>query len=76
MRGRWAVGLALGYFLLMPLWSFLPGGAIWAFASGLAGAVVAIVAVRHGERAITVLAAMIPLAFVAAFILGELLVPH
>ena len=75
--GRWAVALALGYFVLMPLWPVLPGGAAAAFLSGLAGSVVAIVAVwRHDERAVAVLAAMVPLGLVVLFIAGELLLPH
>lgn len=75
--GWWAVGLCLGYFVLMPLWSVLPGGAAAAFLSGLAGGVVAVVAARrHGERSIAVLLAMIPLALVAVFVLGEFLLPH
>lgn len=34
--GRWAVGLALAFPVLMVAWSILPGGAMLAFASGLA----------------------------------------
>lgn len=47
------------------------------FASGLVGAVVALVAiVRSRERAIAVFAALAPGVFVVAFLLGELLLPH
>jgi hypothetical protein len=75
--GRWAVALALGFLVLQPLWMVLPGGGAASLLSGLAGGVVAIVAVRRqGERALAVLAAMIPLALVVLLIAGELLLPH
>src|SRR3990172_5677240 len=75
--GRWAVRLAVGFPVLVLAWSILPGGAALGFASGLAGGVVALVAIfRRGERAITVFAAILPLALVVAFVLAELLVGH
>ena len=75
--GRWAIIVGLGYFLFMPLWSFLPGGAVLAFLCGIAGGVVAIVAVaRRGERGLLAYAAIVPLVLVVAFILAELLIGH
>ena len=75
--GRWAVRLAVGFPVLVLAWSILPGGAALGFASGLAGGVVALVAIfRRGERAITVFAAILPLALVVAFVLAELIVGH
>lgn len=75
--GWWSLGLAAGYVVLMPLWSFLPGGAGLAFLSGLAGGVVALVAIRRrGERALAVFAAVVPLALVVVFVLAELLIGH
>lgn len=48
-----------------------------AFASGLAGGVLALVALtRRGERALAVFAAVLPLVLVVAFVLAELLVGH
>ena len=61
----------------MPLWSFLPGGAALAFLCGIAGGVVAIVAVaRRGERALLAYAAIVPLVLVVAFVLAEVLIGH
>jgi len=76
--GRWAVRLALGSVVLVFAWRVMgPAGAAPGFALGLAGGVVALVAIfRRGERAITVLAAILPLAFVVAFVLAELIVGH
>ena len=75
--GRWAVRLAVGFPVLVLAWSILPGGAALGFASGLAGGVVALVAIfRRGERAITVFASVLPLVLVVAFVLAELLVGH
>lgn len=75
--GRWAVGLAVAYPLLVTAWRILPGGALLGFASGIAGGVLALVAiVRRGERALLVFAAVAPLVLVVAFVLAELLVGH
>jgi len=75
--GSWAVWLAVGYLVLMPAWSVLPGGAALAFASGLAGGVVGLVAIlRRGERALTVYAAVLPLVLVVVFVAAELLIGH
>jgi hypothetical protein len=63
-----AVVLVLGWRLLGPL------GAIPGFACGTIGGVAALVAIfRHGERAITVFFALVPLVFVIAFVVGSTL---
>jgi hypothetical protein len=76
--GRWAAGLAVGYVVLQFAWSFLgPLGAFPSFACGVAGGVVALLAIlRRGERALTVFAAVLPLLSVIAFVLAELLIGH
>jgi hypothetical protein len=75
--GRWAVGLAAAAVVGVPLWAILPGGALLPFGCGLAGGVVAVVAIaRRHERAIAVYAALAPLAFVVLFVLAELLIGH
>jgi hypothetical protein len=59
-------------------WSFLGRlGGIPAFALGLAGGVVALLAIfRRGERAVAVFAALVPFLNVVVFLLAELLVGH
>jgi len=76
--GRWAVGLAAANVVLVLGWRLMgPLGAMPGFACGLAGGVVAMVAIfRRGERAITVFAALVPLLLVVAFVLAELIVGH
>lgn len=76
--GRWAVGLGVGYLVLVLGWRLMgPLGAFPGLVSGLAGGVVALVAIlRRGERAIAVFAAILPLVLVVAFVLAELLVGH
>ena len=75
--GRWAIAVALGYVVFMPLWMFLPGGAALAFLCGLAGGALAIVAVaRRGERGLLAYAAIVPLVLVVSFVLAELLLGH
>jgi len=76
--GRWAVGLAAANVVLVLGWRLMgPLGAFPGFACGLAGGVVAMVAIfRRGERAITVFAALVPLLLVVAFVLAELIVGH
>lgn len=76
--GRWAVGLAAANVVLVLGWRLMgPLGAFPGFVFGLAGGVVALVAIlRRGERAIAVFAALVPFLFVVAFVLGELLVGH
>ena len=76
--GRWAVGLGFAFLVLLFSWRLMgPAGALPGFACGLAGGVVALVAIfRRGERAIAVFAALVPLMFVVAFVLAELIVGH
>jgi hypothetical protein len=72
--GRWAIGLALGFFFFSFIWTFAPGGGRLAVLSGIAAGVTALVAVfRRGERGLVVLAAIFPLVAVVAFVLAELL---
>ena len=52
----------------------VPGGAALGFVSGLAGGIVALMAiVRERERAVTVFAALVPLAIAVGFVLAELI---
>lgn len=76
--GMWALILAaasivltLGWMLMGPLGGF-PG-----LVCGLAGGIVALVAiVRRGERSVTVFAALVPFLNAVVFVLGELLIGH
>ena len=71
--GRWAVGLAAAFFPLVFAAAFAPGAAALGFVCGLAGGSAALVAiVRERERALTVVAAVAPLAIAAAFLLAQL----
>lgn len=76
--GWWAVGLAVANVVLVLGWRLMgPLGAIPGFACGLAGGVVALTSIfRHGERAVAVFAAIVPLLFVLSFIVAELVVGH
>src|SRR3990172_7589208 len=75
--GWWAVGLAAAFPVFVLAWTIVPGGAALGLACGLAGGVVALVAIfRHGERAITVFAALVPLVLGLAFVLAELIIGH
>ncbi len=75
--GRWAVGLAAASFVLLLAWSILPGGAILSFLCGLAGGIIALIAViRQNERSWLVFLSILPMLNVFIFILGEFLIPH
>jgi len=76
--GRWAVGLAAANVVLLMGWRLMgPLGGFPGLACGLAGGVVALIAIfRHGERAITVFAALLPALFVLAFVAAELIIGH
>jgi len=75
--GWWAVGLAMASIVLNFAWSILPGGAILSFICGLAGGVLALIAViRQHERAWLVFLSILPMFSVLFFILGEILIPH
>ena len=72
-----AVGLAVAAIILVLAWTIVPLGAAFGFACGLAGGVAALIAiVRLEERALTVFLAVLPLAFVVAFVVAELVFPH
>jgi len=75
--GWWAVGLAIASILLMFGWMFLPGGAGLSFLCGLAGGIVALIAIiRQHERSWAVWLALLPMLNVFVFFLGEFLIPH
>jgi len=76
--GKWAVGLAAANVVLVLGWRLMgPLGAFPGFACGLAGGIVALVAIsRRGERAIAVFAATVPALLVVLFVLAELLIGH
>jgi hypothetical protein len=72
--GRWAVGLAAAFSPLVFLTGVVPRSAALAFVCGLAGGLAALAAVvRDRERAVTVFAALVPLAIAVAFALAELI---
>lgn len=72
--GRWAVGLAAAFFPLVLVAAVVPRAAALGFVCGLAGGVAALTAiVRHRERAVTVIAAVLPLAIAVAFMFAELI---
>jgi hypothetical protein len=75
--GWWAVGLAAASFVLQFAWSILPGGAWLSFLCGLAGGVVALIAItRQQERSWLVYLSILPMLGVFVFILAEFLIPH
>ena len=75
--GWWAIGLAIASFLLSFAWMFLPGGAMLSFLCGLAGGIIALIAViREHERSWMVWLSILPMFGVVVFILGEIFVPH
>ena len=76
-QGWWAVGLAAASIVLLPMWSFLPGGALWSFLCGLAGGIIALSALlRQHERSWLSFLALLPMVNVLVFILAEFLFPH
>ncbi len=76
--GWWAIWLGVANVVLVLGWSLMgPLGALPGFACGVAGGVVASVAIsRRRERALTVFAAVAPLVLVFVFVLAELIVGH
>jgi hypothetical protein len=75
--GWWAVGLAIARVPLMWGWMFLPGGALLSFLSGLAGSILALIAIlRQKERSWAVCLALMPGLFTIFFFIGEFLFPH
>ena len=72
--GWWAVALAAGFFALVAAATVVPRGAAVGFVCGLAGASAALLAiVRDRERAVSVFAALVPVAIAVAFVLAELI---
>jgi hypothetical protein len=72
--GRWAVGLAIGFWAFVLVATVVPRGAAIGFALGLAGALAALLAiVRDRDRAVLVFAALVPLVVAVAFVLAELI---
>jgi hypothetical protein len=75
--GWWAVGLAVASIVLILAWSILPGGAWLGFLCGLAGGILALVAIiRQQERSWLVFLSILPMLNVITFIAAELLIPH
>ena len=75
--GWWAVGLAAASFVLQFAWSILPGGAWLSFLCGLAGGIIALIAIiRQQERSGLVFLSILPMLGVFFFFLGEFLIPH
>ena len=75
--GWWAVGLGVASFLLQFAWMFLAGGALASFLCGLAGGIIALIAIlRRGERSWLVYLAILPMFGIFIFLLGEVLIPH
>ena len=73
--GSAAVWLAAASLLLGPAWRILPLGGALGLLCGLAGGVIALVAIlRNRERALLVFAALVPFALVVLFVLAELVV--
>ena len=72
--GRWAVGLAAAFFPLVFAAALVPRAAALGFVCGVAAGVAALLAIiRDHERALTVFAALVPLAIAVAFVLAEVI---
>jgi hypothetical protein len=72
--GRWGVGLAVAFFPLVFAATVVPRGAALGLVCGLAGGLAALMAiVRDRERAVTVFAALLPVAIAVAFVFVELI---
>ena len=75
--GWWAIGLAVASFLLGFAWLFLPGGALISFLCGLAGGIIALIAIIRGhERSWLVWLSILPMINVFVFVIAEFLFPH
>ena len=76
--GKWAVSLAAASVVLIFGWSLVGRfGGVPGLAFGLAGGVLALVAIfRRGESALTVFAVLLRFLTVLVFLLAELLTPH
>lgn len=73
--GRWAVGLAFGGFVLIPMWRlFGPLGAFPGLVCELLGGALALRAMsrrEHRDRSLAVRACLVPFAFAVFFIVGS-----
>ncbi len=88
--GWWAIGLTVAFVLFMALNGplFMSGlielnqvtGPIWAviwFGTGAAAGILSIIAMTAGhDKSVLLFVPLLPLAFVAVFLAGEVLVPH
>jgi hypothetical protein len=75
--GWWAIGLAVASFVLGFAWLFLPAGALISFLCGLAGGIIALIAIiREHERSWLVWLSILPMINVFVFIIAEFLFPH
>jgi hypothetical protein len=74
--GTWALALGLLFVASLPLNSFIEGAGRFVALVGLLGGALAVFAImRRGERALLVVAALLPALFVLGFELAELLFP-
>ncbi len=72
--GWWGVGLAAVFLPLMFTAAVVPRGAALGFVCGLTGGAVGLLAIiRDRDRAVTVFAAVVPVAIAVAFTLAELI---
>jgi hypothetical protein len=72
--GWWAAGLAAAFFPLVSAAAVLPRAAALGFVCGFAGGGAALMAIiRDRERAVTVVAALMPLAVGVGFVLAQLI---
>jgi hypothetical protein len=73
-RGWWAVGLAAVFLPLVFAAGIVPLAAAIGLLCGLGGGLAAVIAiVRDGERALTVLLAVVPLVIALAFVLAQVI---
>lgn len=72
--GKWALGLAVASIAFMVSWRLMgPLGGFPALVCGLAGGVVALVAiVRRGERSVAAFAALVPFLNALVFLVADL----
>ena len=72
--GRWAAGLAAAFFPLVFAAALVPRAAALGFLCGLAGGAAALMAIiRDRERALSVFAALVPLAVGVGFVIVEVM---
>ncbi len=76
--GWGAVALAAASVVLIPSWKLMgQAGAVPGLSCGFAGGIVALAAMlRQKERAVTVVASLVPFLFAVVFVIAELTVGH